>query len=49
MKQPTTFKSFAALAAAINREDVRKAENLRRSRSLAAKQTKTTPGPRIAR
>jgi hypothetical protein len=47
----TTHKSFAAAMSALklaqNREDVRKAQNLRKSAPLAAR--KTTPGPRIAR
>ncbi len=50
----SSFKSFAALAAHVNavaiaqnREDVRKANNLRRSSSIARKAKGT--GPRIAR
>lgn len=40
-------KSFADLAKVMQQEDVRKAQNLRKSRALA--QGKSTPGPRIAR
>jgi len=45
MTQTQTFKSFSALARALHAEDVRKAENLRKSASLP----KPKIGPRIAR
>lgn len=44
----TTLKSFKALAAYIAADDRRKAENLRKSQSLA-KNRKPNSGPRIAR
>lgn len=47
MKNTTTHtvKSFAALAALVNREDVRKADNLRRASALP----KPKVGPKVAR
>jgi hypothetical protein len=43
-----TVKSFADLARAIQREDVRKAENLRKSAPLARNRPANS-GPRVAR
>lgn len=43
----TSHKSFASLAAEINRRDVQAAEKLRKSAALANKKPGT--GPRIAR
>jgi hypothetical protein len=48
-KHTSTHKSFRDMALAIAAIDREKAAALRRSRPLAKRQTKTTPGPRIAR
>ena len=48
MPKTVTVKSFADLARVVHAEDVRKAQNLRRSAPLAAKRPKGN-GPRIAR
>lgn len=45
MKNSTTVKSFAALASYIHAEDVRKAQNLRKTKGLA----KPKVGPKVAR
>lgn len=39
----------AERARRVHLEDIAKAERLRRSRPLAAKQPRKTPGPRVAR
>lgn len=46
--KPQTFKSFRDLAAAVQREDVRKAQNLRKSAPLARNRPQGS-GPRVAR